>query len=83
MSYPPVRFDRSTGAVSAAFRSRDTPPDLIMPRGVVDYLATEHSTAGEFGLYRWNMDHQVSGPDAHFHRTISESLIVLVGTVRL
>ena len=80
---PPARFDRATGAVTAAFRPRDTPPDLTMPRGFVDYLATEESTAGEFGLYRWNMDHQVSGPDAHFHRTISESFFVLEGTVRL
>jgi len=83
MSYPPVRFGGATGAVTAAFRSRDTPPDLTMPRGFVDYLATERSTAGEFGLYRWNMDHQLSGPDAHFHRTISESFFVLDGTVRL
>jgi mannose-6-phosphate isomerase-like protein (cupin superfamily) len=83
MSYPPAHFDGSTGAVKAAFRPRDTPPDLTMPRGFVDYLATEQSTAGEFGLYRWNMDHRVSGPDAHFHRTISESFFVLEGTVRL
>jgi len=83
LSYPPARFDGSTGAVSAAFRPRDTPPDLTMPRGFVDYLATEQSPAGEFGLYRWNMEHQVSGPDAHFHRTISESFFVLEGAVRL
>jgi mannose-6-phosphate isomerase-like protein (cupin superfamily) len=83
MSYPPARFDMSTGAVSAAFRPRDTPSDLTMPRGFMDCLATDQSTAGEFGLYRWNMDHQVSGPDAHFHRTISESFFVLEGTVRL
>jgi len=27
MSYPPVRFDGATGAVTAAFRPRETPPD--------------------------------------------------------
>ena len=83
MSYPPIRFDGATGAVTAAFRPRDTPPDLASARGSVDYLATGRTTAGEFGLYRWNMDHRVSGPDAHFHRTISESFYVLEGTVRL
>ena len=83
MSYPPIRFDGATVAVTAAFRPRDTPPDLASARGSVDYLATGRTTAGEFGLYRWNMDHRVSGPDAHFHRTISESFYVLEGTVRL
>jgi mannose-6-phosphate isomerase-like protein (cupin superfamily) len=83
MSYPPVRFDGPAGAGTAAFRPRDSPPDLTTARGFVDFLATDRTTAGEFGLYRWNMGHQVSGPDAHFHRTISESFFVLDGSVRL
>ena len=62
MSYPPVRFDGATAAVSAAFRPRATPPDLATARGSVDYLATGRTTAGEFGRYRSNMDHRFSGP---------------------
>ena len=31
-------------------------------------------TAGTFGLYRWEFAGPVSGPGAHFHRTITESL---------
>jgi mannose-6-phosphate isomerase-like protein (cupin superfamily) len=36
-----------------------------------------------FGLYRWDFKGPPSGPDPHFHRSISESFYVLSGTVRL
>lgn len=39
------------------------------------------STGGAFGLYRWDMGPGPSGPDPHFHKTISESF-VLSGAVR-
>src|SRR3954468_11010046 len=41
------------------------------------------STGGDFGLYRWEMTGPPSGPEPHFHRTITESFYVLSGTVRL
>jgi mannose-6-phosphate isomerase-like protein (cupin superfamily) len=41
------------------------------------------STSGEFGLYHYAMNTLPSGPDPHFHRTISESFYLLSGTVRL
>ena len=47
------------------------------------YLATGDSTDGRFGLYRWEMAAVRSGPDPHFHRSISEAFYVLAGTVRL
>lgn len=47
------------------------------------YLATGKSTHGLFGLYRWNMGPEPSGPGPHFHRTISESLFIISGTVRI
>jgi mannose-6-phosphate isomerase-like protein (cupin superfamily) len=40
------------------------------------------STSGEFGLYHYAMNALPSGPDPHFHRTISESFYLLSGTVR-
>jgi mannose-6-phosphate isomerase-like protein (cupin superfamily) len=49
----------------------------------VHYLATTASTNGQFGLYRWDFGTTVSGPDPHFHRSISESFFILSGTVRL
>jgi mannose-6-phosphate isomerase-like protein (cupin superfamily) len=70
--------------VSATYRSADHPPELTYPNGnTVDYLATGASTGGQFGLYRWTMGPRRSGPDPHFHRSISESFFVLSGTVRI
>lgn len=84
MSYPPPRYLGETGAVSARFRSVDHPAELRNTSGGgAHYLATGATTDGQFGLYRWDMGPGPSGPDAHFHRTISESFYVLSGTVRL
>src|SRR5258708_13102070 len=49
----------------------------------VHYLATAAATKGGFGLYRWEFTGPPSGPDPHFHKTISESFYVLSGTERL
>jgi mannose-6-phosphate isomerase-like protein (cupin superfamily) len=84
MSYPPIRYRGDGGEVSATYRPFDAPPEVTYRNGGrVDYLATGASTEGDFGLYRWTFGEGVSGPDAHFHRTISESFFILEGTVRL
>jgi quercetin dioxygenase-like cupin family protein len=84
LSYPEPRYFGDTGEVDSAFRPNDTPPDLTYQAGgTVDYLATSAATRGDFGLYRWNFGPNESGPDAHFHRTISESFFILTGKVRL
>ncbi|MGY2874986.1 mannose-6-phosphate isomerase-like protein (cupin superfamily) [Marmoricola sp. URHA0025 HA25] len=87
MSHPtsyPAAVHQGAGEVTATYRPQDTPPDLGSPPGnTVDYLATSASTSGGFGLYRWNFGSHVSGPDPHFHRTISESFYVLSGTVSI
>ena len=84
-AYPPPRYHGKTGEVSAAFRPADQQPEVTMGAGGtrVHYLATGAATGGEFGLYRWDMTGPPSGPDPHFHRTISESFFILSGTVRL
>jgi mannose-6-phosphate isomerase-like protein (cupin superfamily) len=83
MSYPPQRHE-GPGQVGGRLRPAHSPPDLIMPSGVeVHHLATGATTAGDFGLYRWEMPAGPSGPGAHFHRTMSESFYVLSGTVGL
>ena len=38
---------------------------------------------GTFGLYRWTFGPDESGPDPHFHRSITESFYVLSGEVSL
>lgn len=84
MSYPPERYHGEAGEVSAWMRPAGQAPELGQPGGnQVHYLATTAQTGGEFGLYRWDFGPHVSGPDAHFHRTLSESFFILSGTVRL
>jgi mannose-6-phosphate isomerase-like protein (cupin superfamily) len=82
--YPPDRYRGSTGEASAWLRRDDTPPDVTYGNGVTcEYLATGDRTERRFGLYRWTFGEQESGPDAHFHRAISEQFYVLSGEVQL
>lgn len=92
MSYPEARYSGDKGEISAVYRPTDTAPDLAMSMGTaerhykgteVHYLGTGASTKGQFGLYRWDMGTQPSGPSAHFHKTISESFFILSGAVLL
>jgi mannose-6-phosphate isomerase-like protein (cupin superfamily) len=83
VSYPDPRYVGG-GEASAVLSRADAPPDLTMGETtVVRYLATGASTHGLFGLYRWDMLGPPTGPGAHFHRSITESFVVLSGTVRL
>lgn len=82
LSYPPPLYTAETGEASATVRPGDREPDLVYPNGNrVHYVATGESTGGLFGLYRWEFAGPVSGPSAHFHRTISESFYILEGIV--
>jgi mannose-6-phosphate isomerase-like protein (cupin superfamily) len=84
VSYPEPRYAGENGLANATFRPTDRPPDLTQPSGgTVRHLATGESTRGQFGLYRWEMTAAQSGPNPHFHRTISESFYVLTGTIQL
>jgi quercetin dioxygenase-like cupin family protein len=82
--YPASRYDGEPGLVNARFRPTDHEPEVHnRAGGSVHYLATGAGTDGEFGLFRWEMAAGQTGPDAHFHRTISESFYILSGTIRL
>ena len=84
MSYPEPRYTDEPGLVNATFRPADDDPEVRYPAGgTAHFLATGESTGGQFGLYRWEMAGEPSGPNPHFHRTISESFYVLSGTIRL
>ncbi len=84
MSYPERRYSAETGEASATLRRTSAPADITYANGTTaDYLATGASTGGLFGLYRWNMTAEVSGPGPHFHRTLAESFYVLSGSVRI
>jgi mannose-6-phosphate isomerase-like protein (cupin superfamily) len=84
MSYPARKYDGEPGLVNAQLRRAGSEPDVHYKNGgTAEYLATGESTNGQFGLYRWNMSPVVSGPDPHFHRSISESFFVLSGRIKL
>jgi uncharacterized RmlC-like cupin family protein len=87
MSYPPQQYVADQGAISASLRSADVPHELtIGVRSKVSYLATGDTTAGAFGLYRWDLaavPPRDSLPSGHFHRTMAESFYILDGTVSL
>jgi mannose-6-phosphate isomerase-like protein (cupin superfamily) len=84
MSYPPPRYLGDKGESSATYRPAGHEPELTYPTGnTVHYLATGATTNGQFGLYRWEMGPEPSGPGPHFHRTISESFYILSGMVRI
>lgn len=85
MSYPEPVYLGETGEVSATYRPNDHTPELIYPKSGtnVHYLATGAATGGKFGLYRWETGPGVSGPDPHFHRSISESFYILSGTMKI
>jgi mannose-6-phosphate isomerase-like protein (cupin superfamily) len=82
--YPPPAYGGHDGLENSTLHRADAPPDLTYRSGgTVHYLATRTSTNGQFGLYRWTMAAEPSGPEPHFHRSISESFYVLSGTIRM
>jgi mannose-6-phosphate isomerase-like protein (cupin superfamily) len=84
LSYPEPRYLGETGEATATIRPNEQEPDLVYPNGTrVHYLATGQLTRGLFGLYRWEMGPERSGPGPHFHRSITESFYVLSGTIRI
>ncbi|GAA1607363.1 cupin domain-containing protein [Actinoplanes couchii] len=84
MTYPPPQYFGESGEKSALYRPANTEPELVNPNGTkVHYLATGASTGGLFGLYRWECGPGVTGPDPHFHRTISESFYILSGVMSI
>ena len=79
-----MSYTGDLGEISATGIPQVDMRTLPMKSGTVArFVATGSSTQGDFGLYRWEMAPAQSGPDAHFHRTISESFYVLSGTIRL
>ena len=82
MSYPEPAY-LGNGDVLAHYRRADATPELSLPTGAASYLATGATTAGRFGLYRWDMGPEAPGAQPHFHRTFSESFFIVSGTVEL
>lgn len=80
--YPPDRYRGVAGEASAWIRRHDTEPEIrYRSGGSCEYLATGDRTGTTFGLYRWTFGPEESGPEPHFHRSITESFYVLSGEV--
>ena len=84
MSYPEPVYVGATGEASATLRPADAPPDLVYGNGTrAHYLMKGEWARGLFGLYRWEMSGEASGPGPHFHRSITESFYILAGSIRI
>jgi quercetin dioxygenase-like cupin family protein len=82
--YPDDVYTGDDGERSAWLRRSGSAAELVFTNGgTCEYLATGDSTGGLYGLYRWSFGEAGSGPDPHFHRSITESFFILDGTVQL
>jgi quercetin dioxygenase-like cupin family protein len=60
----------------------DVPP-LAIGTTQCRFVAPGTLTQGRFGLFEWNMAARGGGPDAHYHKTFSESFYVTRGEIEL
>ena len=80
----PVAYQGESGELTADYRPAGSSATQKNASGVVaSFIAPGSSTAGDFGLFQWDMPAHAGGPSAHFHRTFSESFYILAGSVRL
>ena len=83
MSYPPVRFDADAPELSARHVAADSPADLVTATSAIRYLAGARHGDAELGVFHYELNERRSGPDPHWHRTMSESFYVLSGQLRI
>jgi mannose-6-phosphate isomerase-like protein (cupin superfamily) len=75
MSFDPETLGRASVQPAADVRQ------LTVGASTAGLVATGSMTRGEFGLFRWEMSSRAGGAGPHIHRTCSESLDILDGTV--
>lgn len=79
-----MSYTKDVGEVSAIRRLAGDVSELVMRSGTnVRFVAPGSVTNQQFGLFEWNMGPRGGGPDAHFHKTFSESFYIMSGTVGL
>jgi quercetin dioxygenase-like cupin family protein len=71
------------GEISATYRPIGEVETLERPNVTNAFVATGSVTNGQFGLFQYTMQPHAGGPEAHFHKTFSESFYIVEGTVRL
>jgi mannose-6-phosphate isomerase-like protein (cupin superfamily) len=84
MSYSDPVYLGDGGEATATLRPGDGEADLVYGNGTrCHFLMRGSISRGLFGLYRWEMGPEISGPAPHFHRTMTESFYVLSGSIRI
>jgi quercetin dioxygenase-like cupin family protein len=78
-----MSYQRSDGEISAIVRPMPQVADLVGPTSSMTFVAPGRLTRRQFGLFRRDMEPHAGGPNAHFHRTYSESFYVLSGAIRI
>lgn len=77
-----MSYERTDGKISALYRPLAKVPDLVGPTASMTFVAPGSLTRRQFGIFRRDMQPRAGGPDAHTHRTFSESFYMLSGRVR-
>jgi quercetin dioxygenase-like cupin family protein len=77
-----MSFEHTDGEISAVYRPLAKVPDLVGPTASMTFVAPGSLTRRQFGIFRRDMKPHAGGPDAHIHRTFSESFYMLEGRVR-
>ena len=83
MTYPPIAYAADEPATSARHVPAGAAPDLVTPTSSIRYLAGARHGDAQLGVFRYALNERRSGPDPHYHRTMSESFFVLAGSVRI
>jgi mannose-6-phosphate isomerase-like protein (cupin superfamily) len=78
-----VTYVGDTGKINATYRPIGEVETLHRPTVDNAFVATGSVTNGQFGLFQYSMGPRAGGPEAHFHKTFSESFYIVEGTVRL
>lgn len=78
-----MSYESHVGEISAIYRAASAVPGVRGPNSSMLFVAPGSMTRRQFGMFRRDMQARSGGPDAHIHRTFSESFYVLRGTVRL
>ena len=78
-----MSFEHTDGEISAVYRPLAGVADLVGPSASTTFLAPGSLTRRQFGIFRRDMKPHAGGPDAHVHRTFSESFYILEGRVRM
>jgi mannose-6-phosphate isomerase-like protein (cupin superfamily) len=76
--------DGETSAAGFLLRRSDDAPSVAFGSGAsARFVAPGSTTAGRYGLFRWDAPARSGGARPHFHRTFSEAFYILSGSLEV